>query len=353
MIEQQVREAVGSAVEDARARLNNQASTSARHEIEELDKRVTELARRVDAEFRQQWQLATEQNTQEMAAQFDSSMQLLQSETSRLREQLIQFSAGLERQRQSLVQTGNSTAEQVRARENELRQVADRLSSDLEATAGRSAEALAGKLSGMLASQQQTWDQMLFSREQELQVSLQQYVNQTGAVLRQQVQKSFDEQQAKFESVQVNALANLESLESRTEQLAAMVDAELQKSSENLMKETVAETAARVRAEAEKVRQAEVARAKAELDNILGLVVQQATEASLQLRGVLESLKNEVAKGQAVTADARQQVQSLQTLVERETEQFQRKIHEVFLQSAAEIRGRVSQAVEMAEEPLL
>ncbi len=369
-----------------------------RAELESLERRSRELESRLD-EVRQ-------------AREYVDSLSktLDQSVEGRIREGVAAAIAQM--QGAAFEEFTLRAQNEILAMERRLRQVGEELDAALLQRSTGHDDRLAREWSQsqeMMASLKSGLEQMISERRHELQqflvraqseaeAKLQKEASSAVTVLQQQLDEGFHQRQERFEKARAAAVAELEKLEKRAGELTAVVDVELQKHAEDLVAETVTETAAELQAAAEQVRREQAAKAEAEvmaltearlrersealvretvnsagdqlrqsasqirerelagmqaeLDRVLGTVVQQAASAGSDLRTAVQSLQQELQKTQAAAGESRRQAEEAHSWLARETEQFQKTLHDGFLQATGEIRGRIHQAVEMAEEPI-
>ncbi|MGB9103337.1 MAG: hypothetical protein WCC59_01150 [Terriglobales bacterium] len=195
-------------------------------------------------------------------------------------------------------------------------------------------------------------DELLRDGQQTAEAALQERAKQLLGSVHEELLKTFDERQQRFETAHAAATAQLQQLEKRTDELTAIVDVELQAHTEETIHDAVAQITEQLQQAAASVREAHLATAKAELDRGLGVLVGQAGEAAAELRLTSESVQQQTKAGEVASAQFHREVQEAQNWLARETQQFQRTIAEAFLKAGGEIRGRIHQAVEMASEPL-
>jgi hypothetical protein len=195
-------------------------------------------------------------------------------------------------------------------------------------------------------------EEQLRDAQQTAEAALQERAKPILDSLHQELLQTFEQRQQSFETAHAAATAQLRQLEKRTDELAARVNVELQAHAEKTIHEAVAQITERLQQAAAGVREAHLTTAQAELDRRLGLLVSQAGKAAAELRLTFQSLQQHTKAGEAASAQLHWELQEAQTWLARETEQFQRTIHDAFLKAAGEIRGRTHQAVEMASEPI-
>jgi hypothetical protein len=170
--------------------------------------------------------------------------------------------------------------------------------------------------------------------------------------LRHNVSSLFDERQHKFEATHAAATDQLLRLEKRTEELTAIVDVELQKHTDELVTESVAQTTQMLQQVSENIRKDHLELIQEEVDRKLGALTNAADEAESHLRMTLDCLRSENSASEALRAHLQEAVRDGQAWLERETKRCQQSVHDTFLVAAGEIRGRIRQAVEMASEPV-
>ena len=320
---------VGAAVSDLEKRL--QDIMTERNEQQSQEKRILEATAARMAELGQ-LEASLRNSACESVAKSEWAM-------AQMREQLQKVIA----EQQARVELGNKDA--VAALQavagNQLRSMRDELLNDLKREQEQVRQLVQTKIDELLRHGQQTSEAALRER-----------AKQVLAGLQEELRKTFDERQQRFEAAHAAATAQLQQLEKRTDELTAIVEVELQAHTEETIRDAVAQITEQLQQAAASVREAHLATAKAELDRGLGALVRQAGEAAAELRRISESVERQTKTGEVERAQLNREVQEVQSRLARETQQFHRTIDDAFLKAAAEIRGRIHQAVEMASEPL-
>ncbi|MBZ5569284.1 MAG: hypothetical protein LAN64_15710 [Acidobacteriia bacterium] len=434
MIQQRVSESVAAAIEQMSGPAQDQFTMRVQSEITALERQVHEIAGQVGASLRgelaadlaqrdQQWQSTLTASLSELQAQaaaireeagrigrnFEQQREtLLDSANTKLRElaerdstvrQTFQaITAGLDSKKEEILAAAQSGLEQTRAGETHLRQAADEANAGLAARTQQSLESLKTSLQATVSEREQQLQHLVAESQKQAEALLQQRTAAASAALQEQLQQEFERRQQAFDQARASAVGRLESLDERADQLTSLVDVELQKRAEGFVNEVVSDATLRLDAAGEKLRQANLARAQAEmdtlldeklktdadelltkavagaaeqlqaqansarreqlartqaeLDRLLGGVVQQAADAGSELRRAIEALQQGFAQTRMDSAEIHSKVEQAQACLARQTEQFHKTLHDAFLEAAGEIKGRVRQAVEMAEEPI-
>jgi len=432
-IQQRVSESIAAALMQMTGPGQDEFTKRVQSEITGLERRVHEIAEQVGTSFAgklaaeaaqrdQQWQSSYTANLSELQAQaaairdeagrigkdFEqqrrkllesaaATLQELAEQESSMQQSFKSMAAGLDGKKDEVVAAAQSGLDQARAAETRLRETAEEMNAGLAARTQQSLESLKASLQAMVSEREQQLQHLLGESQKQAESILQQSAATAAADLQQQLQQEFQRRQQAFDQARASAVQQLESLEQRAEHLTSLVDVELQKHAGSFVEEAVSEATTRLDAAGEKVRQAHVERAQAEmeallngklkqdadelltkavaaaaeqfegkaesarrdqlaraqsdLDRILGTMVQQAADAGSELRQRVEALQRELEHTRAQSGAMRGQVEEAQQWLSRETEQFQKTLHEAFLGAAGELKGRIRQAVEMAEEP--
>ena len=432
-IQQRVSESIAAALMQMTGPGQDEFTKRVQSEITGLERRVHEIAEQVGTSFAgklaaeaaqrdQQWQSSYTANLSELQAQaaairdeagrigkdFEqqrrkllesaaATLQELAEQESSMQQSFKSMAAGLDGKKDEVVAAAQSGLDQARAAETRLRETAEEMNAGLAARTQQSLESLKASLQAMVSEREQQLQHLLGESQKQAESILQQSAATATADLQQQLQQEFQRRQQAFDQARASAVQQLESLEQRAEHLTSLVDVELQKHAGSFVEEAVSEATTRLDAAGEKVRQAHVERAQAEmeallngklkqdadelltkavaaaaeqfegkaesarrdqlaraqsdLDRILGTMVQQAADAGSELRQRVEALQRELEHTRAQSGAMRGQVEEAQQWLSRETEQFQKTLHEAFLGAAGELKGRIRQAVEMAEEP--
>lgn len=433
-IQQRVRESVAAVIELMTGPAQDQFTKRVQSEITGLERRVHEIAEQVGASLRGKVAAEAAQGDQQWQSSFTASLSDLQAQAAAIRDEAGRISTDFEQQRRRLLESATaslqelaerdsslqqsfksiaaeldgkkdevvaaaqSSLDQARAAESGLRGTADEMNAALAARTQYSLESLKAWLQATVGEREQQLQHLLGESQKQAESILQQSAAAAATDLQQQLQQEFERRQQAFEQARASAVQQLESLEQRAEHLTSLVDVELQKHADGVVEEAVSEATTRLDAAGEKVCQAHVERAQAEmkallnerlkqdtdelltkavaaaaeqfeekaewarrvqlaraqsdLDRILGTLVQQAADAGSELRQRVEALQLELEHTRAQSGAMRGQVEEAQQWLSRETEQFQKTLHEAFLGAASELKGRIHQAVEMAEEPI-
>ena len=339
-----------------------------------------------------------EQQRRRLLESAAASLQELAERDSSLQQSFKSIAAGLDGKKDELAAAAQSSLDQARTAESGLRETADEMNAGLAARTQQSLESLKASLQAMVGEREQQLQHLLAEGQKQGESILQQSAAAAATDLQQQLQQEFERRQQAFDQEHASAVQRLESLEQRAEHLTSLVDVELQKHAGGFVEKAVSEATMRLDAAGEKVRQAHVervqaemeallngrlkqdadelltkavaaaaeqfqgkaesarrdqlARAQSDLDRILGTMVQQAADAGSELRQRVEALQRELEHTRAQSGAMRGQMEEAHQWLSRETEQFQKTLHEAFLGAASELKGRIHQAVEMAEEPI-
>jgi hypothetical protein len=350
-IQQRIAESVAAAVEKMSGPAQDLFTARVQTEIAALERRMHEVAEQIGASFSGKLAAEAAQRDQQWQSTMTSSLAELQAQAAAIRDEAARVGKELERQREA----------RLSEREQQLR--------DLIAESQKEAEAF-----------------------------LQRRAATAATALQQELRQEFEHRQQAVDRARAAAVQQLESLQKRAEELTALVDVEMRKHADDLVEETASDAAKRLDAASKKVCEAhlaraqadvqamldgklkqgtdelvakavaaaraqlqsatddlhrdQLARAEAELDSLLGAIVQQATDAGSELRQSVQALQHGLAETKTHSDATRRQVEEAQRWLARETEQFQKTVHDTFLQAASELKGRVHQALEMAEEPI-
>jgi F0F1-type ATP synthase membrane subunit b/b' len=366
-IQQHISERVAATIERMSGSAQQRFTSHVENELAALERRVHEVAEQAGASLTGKLAAGAAARDQQEQSGFTGDLSELQAQAAAIRDETARI--------------GKTVAPQqaaVEPADAKLRELAERES--------------------MASEREQQLRHLLAQSQKEADVLLRRQASNAAAALQEQLRMQFEEGRKQFDQAQSSALRQLETLQQRAETLTSLVDVELQKHAEALVEESVADAQQRLQATSEAVREAhrakaeadmaailhgklqqgagglvakavtaageqlqtataalhreQLARAQAELDRLLGGVVQQATDAGLALRQTIETLQQELARTKQDRADIRREVEQAQASLAQQMTQFQGTLHDAFLQASGEIKGRIRQAVEMAEEPL-
>jgi hypothetical protein len=257
-----------------------------------------------------------------------------------------------ELRQEEIAAAGRAGVEEIRAREAGLRASAAQFDAALAEKAEASLQSLRSSLEQLLSDRQAELQQMLELSRKQAQGLLEKHAETASADLHQRLEAEFTARQKRFDEARQGALSEFARMKSEAEHLSGMVGVDLQQQAEAMVADAVNAASAQIRDTATKLREEQLAKAQGELDRVLAMVVRQASDAGAELRTTLAKLQEQMKQDESANAATRAQIQQAQQMVASESQRLQQTVHDAFVQAAGEIRGRVSQAVEMAEEPL-
>ncbi len=328
----------------------------------------------------------------------DRKIRELSGRESELQQTVISLSGLLDAKKEEVLTSVRSGLEEIRGEVAGLRGAAAEMKAGVSEQARQSLESLQSSVQVMMGEREEQLQKLFAENRKEAETVLQQRAAVSAAELQEELRKQFEGHQQAFDQARAAAVQQLESLQKRADELTSLVDVELQKHAEDFVEEAVADAVDRIgeagkqfqqeqmalvqaemkellegklkkdaaeqlaksvsaatdqfRAQAESLRREQVERAQRDLDRVLGDMVRQADGAGDQLRASLQNLERTLAETQTQTEAARRQNEEMRQWLASETERFQKTVHDAFLQAAGELKGRIHQAVEMAEEPL-
>ena len=410
-----IKQMSGAAQEDFAKRAQSEITALERRVQEIAEQAGTALSGKAAEEAAQrdqQWQSSVAASLSDLQAQaavirdeafrigkdFEQQRQRLLESAAASLQALAERDGSMQQSYQSIAAGLDSKKDEFAAVQAHLHETVDGLNAGLAAHSQQTLESLKASLQAMASERGEQLRLLVAESQKQAEAMLRQSAAAAATELQQQLQQEFQRRQQAFDQARASALAQLESLQQRAEHLTSLVDVELQKHADGLVEEAVSEATTRLDATAEKVRQAHLrraqmemealldgklkqdanlrltkavsaaaeqfegkaesarrdhlARAQSDLDRILGTVVQQASDAGSELRQKVEALQRELEHTREQSGAMRGQVEEAQQWLSRETEQFQKTLHDAFLGAAGEIKGRIRQAVEMAEEPI-
>lgn len=319
-----------------------------------VDQRVQEgvattlerIRERIESEFAAQREGQGEQLEQHLLG-------LTEQLSADLRQKLFE---DFDRHQREFLDRINVRLEEVRIVEGNLHQYASRMSSNL-----------AGKASELLAEHRTRLDEQLTRLQEELASRLHEHSQhleqrgesalrnlgtQTWSSLRQRLQEDFDQRQHQLRQALETAGAAAAQLQTRAEKLATRLDTGLEEHLEKVLAETTARTREQIHQAAESARQSQLAALQEKLDSTLAPLVNRAEATAHDLHNTLNSLRQERAGLDRQATAFRQEIERARAEVARETQQFQKLVHDALTEASGQIRGRLHLALEMANEPM-
>lgn len=414
-VDQQVEKGVAGTLEQIRTRMQEEFTAQREAQTEELEQHLYGLSEQVGAGLRQKLLEDMDQHERDLLDRVNVHLEEVRALESTLREHMHQTKEELTRESEQLLsQLQARLSEQVASRlqeadarfeqkERKLHQRAEyafrslgektwsslkqvlqatfdkrhqALQQALETARGETtrlatrAEELAARLDTNLESQldqavavaaaraRQQFEQTATNTQEQLLAAVKEQLDQTLAPLVSRGEATAYDLHQVLDSA-TNERGQLESqiaeLRRQTEQAQTRLSQESEQGRRQLQ-EALTEAVGRAREEflqaAEAARRERLETLQEQLDRIVAPLVNRGEATAAELRPLLDSLQKELGQLQSQTAEFRQEAEQARTWLAQETGQFQKLVHDALVEASGQIRGRIHQAIEMAEEPL-
>jgi hypothetical protein len=313
-----------AAGEKQAAALRQQLQQEVREGISTLEARQKQIAEDMNALEAQRSQVAAQA-----------------AELREVRSSIESLVAGISETVRSLAQRHAAEAsEQFRARYEQS------LSETLTSETQRSAARLAEELS---ASARELREKMASDAEQTV-AQLQSNLAAVLSARQAEMARDLDDRAATLATHSEAAQQRVEAAVKKSEHLLAETEAALYKSSGEIVGEELARARAALESAAREQREEALASLRSDSCRIVGEQVQAADAAAQRAHAAAEQLRGLQLAREAETQALQQQIEEARQWLEQHTVEFQKTVHDAFLQAGGEIRGRVHAAADNADE---
>ncbi|MEE8201627.1 MAG: hypothetical protein V3R29_10710 [Candidatus Acidoferrales bacterium] len=319
-VDQQVQEGVSGTLQQIRTRLEEEFSAQREEQVEQLEQHLRETARDAEGDLRQK------------------------------------LFEDLERHEREFLDRINVRLGEVQAVEGGLRQYAQKTTTNLARQGEELRTRLEEQLHEQLARRQEEFGAQLEKKRQELNQRAEQVLRnlgeQTWTSLKQGLTGEFDQRQQELRQDLEIVQAQTGRLEERAEQLALRLDVHLEERLEQAMLETVERARERLGEESRAALEKHLAALQAQLDESLAPLVSRGEAISYDLHQLLESLRGQSSKVTGEVKQLQETTEKAKAWFAQEKQQSEQIVHDSLVEATGQIKGRIHQAVEMAQEPL-
>jgi hypothetical protein len=319
-VEQRLQEGLNAVLPRVQARLDEDFSARQAAHLDQLERTLGSLAEKIGADLRQK---------------------LLEDSEHNERELLDRVGVHLE---------------EVRAAGAGVREYAQKATHELTHLSEKTLLAAEKRMEELFAHREQQmnarFDQRVQQMQQAASSALRQLGEQAWNSLQQQMRAEFDTRQEKLSQTLRTAQTEAARLESRADELTLRLGPGL----DARLDQVVADASARARNEMDRAstqaRETHLARLQEDFDRTLQPKLAGAEVALNEVQGAVGSLRADSATLKEQAADLRRELRQTEVTITEKRREFEQFVASTLAETSGEIRGRVRQAVEMAQEPL-
>ncbi len=160
-------------------------------------------------------------------------------------------------------------------------------------------------------------------------------------IVRREESSLFAARQQEFQAAADAAAARFQELQNSADTLVSMVDLELQKRSDQYVRDAVAEIQQQLQSSAAALRQQHLAQIHASVEGGVSSLLQRAQEAHTGLQTLLESVEQRTGNARQLDAALRSQLEEAQRFLATDIEKTRQTLRDLAAETGREVRGEL------------